>query len=54
MKNNVWKKWRFSRYMDIAAVSSLSAYAGDFKLGYNTNASSNDYIYHQGTKGEYW
>ena len=23
----------------------LGAYAGDFKLGYNTNASSNDYIF---------
>ena len=28
-----------------AAASCLSAYAGDFKLGYNTNASSNDYIF---------
>ena len=52
MKNNVWKKMALLAVIWIfAAVSSLSAYAGDFKLGYNTNASSNDYIFtprHQG------
>ena len=46
MKNNVWKKMALLAVIWIfAAVSSLSAYAGDFKLGYNTNASSNDYIF---------
>ena len=46
MKNNVWKKMALLAVIWIfAAISSLSAYAGDFKLGYNTNASSNDYIF---------
>lgn len=46
MKNNVWKKMALLAVIWIfAAVSSLSAYAGGFKLGYNTNASSNDYIF---------
>ena len=40
------KEWRFLAAVWIfAAVSCLSAYASDFKLGYNTNASSNDYIF---------
>ena len=47
MRNSVWKRMAFlARGMDnFAAVSCLSAYASDFKLGYNTNASSNDYIF---------
>ena len=46
MKNNVWKKMALLAFIWVfAAASCLSAYAGDFKLGY---------IYHQGTEGEYW
>ena len=46
MRNSVWKRMAFLAAVWIfAAVSCLSAYASDFKLGYNTNASSNDYIF---------
>ena len=46
MRNSVWKKMALLAFIWVfAAASCLSAYAGDFKLGYNTNASSNDYIF---------
>ena len=46
MRNSVWKKMALLAFIWVfAAASCLSAYAGDFKLGYNTNASSTDYIF---------
>ena len=46
MRYSVWKKMAILAFIWVfAAASCLSAYAGDFKLGYNTNASSNDYIF---------
>lgn len=41
MRNSVWKKMALLAFIWVfAAASCLSAYAGDFKLGYNTKPAA--------------
>ena len=53
MRNSVWKKMALLAFIWVfAAASCLSAYAGDFKLGYYANACSYEYIItSEATKG---
>ena len=55
MRNSVWKKMALLAFIWVFAAASCLSAMPVILAGYNTNASSNDYIFnHKGTKGKYW